>query len=480
MSTKRLLPITIAIAQVGFVIVGALLLWSGKVPLGVKGEWEWIRISAPADRLYQLLAMAVFAAFAGFAVLGYKRLQAGKHPAIWLALIGPLALVVSIAAQEAAPQGYGLAKWAIALHNHGSSGYYTVARNEIHSLPEFLANYPDWIKRQDALHIGTHPPGLFIISWGLLRLMETNPELAKSIAGALPGTLDLAFRSLLPSGTLPTPDRAALAFNGLLIAVCCAFTTLPLYALARSRLEPALAWIAACLWAVVPAALMFQPASDAAFPLLSTTAFALAAWSAKRRGLAVACGVLLGLCTQFTLAFFPVGSLVAIVYWQQPESTWRKTAISIGLTGLGFLAVTFAFWGLTGANPFAIWRINAANHARFYVQYPRSYLAWVLENPVELAVAIGLPTALLAIAGFRSAPKIVWVTATLLLILTLSGKNLSEVARLWLPLMPPLLLSAATAYEKFMKRPAWLFVTIVTLGVQILILEAAIQVVYPI
>ena len=38
---------------------------------------------------------------------------------------------------------------------------------------------------------------------------------------------------------------------------------------------------------------------------------------------------------------------------------------TIARTGIGFLAVTLAFGIVTAANPLAIWRTNAANHARF-------------------------------------------------------------------------------------------------------------------
>ena len=47
-------------------------------------------------------------------------------------------------------------------------------------------------------------------------------------------------------------------------------------------------------------------------------------------------------------------------------------------TGAGFLLPTLAFWAVTRANPFAIWWWNQRNHARFYVEYPRTYRAWVV------------------------------------------------------------------------------------------------------
>ena len=105
----------------------------------------------------------------------------------WLAGLVPLAVAVQMAVQEGAPPGYGLAKWAFVLVQPGSSGYYTVAKNEVRDLPAFLAAYPDWIKRQDALHIGTHPPGLVVASWAILRAMERHPELSCASATSCRG-----------------------------------------------------------------------------------------------------------------------------------------------------------------------------------------------------------------------------------------------------------------------------------------------------
>ncbi len=445
----------------------------------------------------------------------------GAAAGLWLVGLVPLAVTVQMAVQEGAPPGYGLEKWALALIQPGSSGYYTVAQDRIHDLPEFVAAYPEWIKGQDSLHVGTHPPGLFVASWGMLRFMEAHPGTARAIADVLPRSFHVGFDSIDPRRPAPMPHRAALAATGFAILAACAMTCVPLYWLARRNLSASASWAAAAIWPLVPAGLMFQPAADAAFPLLSTLAFALAAWAGGRWWMAVAAGVVLGVGTQFTLAFFPVGLVVGIVMvgnWRDgarggatPHPTlphkgggeshrnaernqnppplrvgWGvnpaagQAVRDLACTGAGFLAVTLAFWLITGANPFSIWRTNAANHARFYVEYPRNYLAWVVANPIELVVALGVPTAVWAAIGLRFGPPAAWATVATLAFLTLSGKNLSEVARLWLPLMPPLVASAGAGAEKVGAGASGLAATLGLLAVQTLVLQATIQVVYPV
>jgi hypothetical protein len=455
----------------------ALAIRSRAFPLGVTGEWEWLRVSQPAEPLLVMLALAMVGIYATYAALGARSLARGRKATGWLIGLVPLAVLTQGAVQEGAPYGFGLAKWAIALQNPGSSGYYTVAKKQMSDPGRFLADYPVWIKQQDALHVGTHPPGLFLVSWGVLRLFESNPALSKAVVGSLPASIDAAFRSVNP---LPTADRAALSVIGLSILVACSLTAVPIYFLARRYGSPWSAWAAATIWPLVPSALMFQPTADASFPLLSATALALAAWAGRARWLAVLNGIVLGFGTQLSLVFFPAGFIVAIVYMSEPGSTWKRRITLLVLTGLGFLATTALFWTIARANPFSIWSSSAANHARFYVENTRRFWPWVVENPIELAIGLGLPTVVWLAFGLRASPRVVWATAATLVLLTISGKNLSEVARLWLPFMPPLVLAAGVGGEKAGGGAWGLVATLVLLGVQTLVLESAIQVVYPI
>src|SRR4029077_14509476 len=62
----------------------------------------------------------------------------------------------------------------------------------------------------------------------------------------------------------------------------------------------------------------------------------------------------------------------------------------------GFSIPTLAAWFLLKINLAAVWWLNLNNHAGFYRQYPRTYWKWLLVNPVEFAVAAGVPLAVLA------------------------------------------------------------------------------------
>jgi hypothetical protein len=490
----RRTQVVLIFVQVMLVLGFVSALRSGAMPLGVRGEWEWLRLPVAAATP-DLLALAIgglsVAAYAGFAALGLRFLHA--QPSRFREALAVAALVVASVAVQfltliAAPEGYGLSKWALALYQHGSSGYYTIARKEIGDTRNFLADYPEWIRHQDALHIGTHPPGLLLVSKGLLSAMNASPETARRVVESLPSSVEAGFRAIDGFDPLPRADRAALALTGALTLLACAATVVPLYLLGRAYLSPTAAWTAAALWPLVPSAILFQPTADTAFPLISTAAIALAAHAARlpsNRGtiLAFAAGLVLAFGMMFTLAFLAVGLVVGLVLATSPELRVLARVRLLVVTGLGFLALTFLAWGITRANPFVIWWWNQHNHARFYVEYPRSYLPWVLANPIELAIGMGLPATVLGLVGipraWKSSPASL-ATLTVLLILTVTGKNLSEVARLWLPMMPPLLVASAAGMERVGAGPKLLAATIALVGLQTLALQATIQVVYPV
>ena len=464
------------------VVACVALVRSRAVPLGVPGEWEWLRVRFSPWPSFVLLGCAAIAAYSLFAALGARALageptrwtQRGWVAALFLAALG-----VQVAIQAAGPDGHGSSK-VVTLALRGSSGYFDVAREQMADPWRFWADYPRWIRDQDALHVGTHPPGLFLASRALLGVMRAHPAFESLVASCVPRAASDAFTFYRPRDPMPRADRSAVALMALLTLFSCSGTVVPLYALARSSLSPQASWMAAILWPLAPAAILFQPAADTGFPFLATSALALAATGGGFR--AVWAGVALGVGMQFSLAFLPIGLVVGLVQVSRPEvRKFDRARLVIG-TGAGFLAVTMAVGMASAANPFAIWWWNQKNHARFYVENPRSYAAWVLVNPVELAVAVGLPTAIWAGAGLASgrAPRASVATLAVVLVLNLSGRNLSEVARLWLPLMPAFPLAAGAGMTRARAGSITLALTVALLGILTISLQGFIQVVHAI
>ena len=178
-------------------------------------------------------------------------------------------------------------KWAAVNYLPGSAGYFKIARQQATRDPwKFLADYPRWIRNQDSLHIGTHPPGLIATQCLLIGDHGTAVRrLAGFLLDHMPASVDGGFprvRESMIRNPSSRADRAALYATALLTLLACAGTVVPLYLLARAALPAPAAWAAAALWPLAPAANLFQPVADTAYPLLSTSALALAAWAATR------------------------------------------------------------------------------------------------------------------------------------------------------------------------------------------------------
>ncbi|MFO0953147.1 MAG: hypothetical protein U0835_18735 [Isosphaeraceae bacterium] len=128
--------------------------------------------------------------------------------------------------------------------------------------------------------------------------------------------------------------------------------------------------------------------------------------------------------------------------------------------------------------------VQPENHSRFYVEYPRTFWAWALVNPVELAAGLGLPAAVWALVGCsrpRRVPVAALATLGVLAVLTLTGRNPQRGG----PALAAVHASPAHRGRRGSERldaakaPA-VGVTVALVGLQTLLLQTLIQVVYPV
>jgi hypothetical protein len=488
-------------AQASLVGLVTISVGARLIPLGVPGEWEWLRVREYPSWDSLLLAATGVSVYAAFVAFGLRKLTPKRSRAfetIWLSGLVLAAVGVQFIVPTGAAPGYDLSKWAAVNYLPGSAGYFQIARRQAaHDPWRFLADYPRWIRNQDVFHVGTHPPGLIVTQCVLLGIMERSPELSGFLVAHMPASVEAGFRVFgnHDRDPLSRNDRAALYATALLTLLACAGTVVPLYLLGRSGLPAPIAWAAAALWPLVPAANLFQPVADTAYPLISTSALALAAWAARLNraagrpsltglSLAASSGATMAFGMAFTLAFLPVGVIVAVLLLFQSPTPWRRRNLLVLATGAGFLAVLLGGWVTTRANPFVIASWNLRHHAEFYVDYPRTYRVWLFVNFVELIIALGLPSVVLFAVGLfterASIPPTFLATLFVLAILDATGRNMGETPRLWLLFMPPLLLVSGLGCRAAGLKPVALFGSVGLLGAQTLALQSMIQVVYPI
>jgi hypothetical protein len=448
------------------------VLWATSWPLGVPDEWVWLRLLTHADTGLNL-ALAVIGSVVYLTVVwvggtrlmtdGVTRLETGA----WVLVLAASAFGWLWCVQETAPAAGQLGKAPFVLFYPGASGYFTHVRSVEPNPQKFLAGYEALMEQGDVLHVGTHPPGLFCAFYGFAWLVDAVPALTPWLLDTQPESVREAFVQIA-TNTARTPhplqprDAAILWLAALVAMACAAGTVIPLFGLFRWTLSRPGAFAAAALWPAVPAAAVFLPKSDAAYPLLSTLVVwaVVATWRKPSLPGGVVAGLLAWLGLFCSLAFLPVyafaGCWCAVDWWQTESSQRRATLLARGPTllaaVLGFSTPIVALWFATGMNLPNVWWWNYRNHAGFYAQFTRTYALWLCENPLELGFAVGWPimgAALWIAARWLAArersgrTRAVLVGGGVWLLLWLTGKNSGEAARLWLLLMPGVVWLAA-------------------------------------
>ncbi|MCA9029224.1 MAG: hypothetical protein KDA66_00370 [Planctomycetaceae bacterium] len=469
---RRLAAVMLVVAVLQIVV-----LWGTSLPLGVPGEWTWGRISPSVETLFGLVIfLPIAVVYVVFVKRGYQLFPhlSVKSRRYWLTGLFVCSLIWTWGVLQALPGVTGLGRGPLTLYLHGASGYYTQARTEVDSIPKFLKEYPGRISDADNsdnyLHVGTHPPGL-TVSYALLRRLCDNSTFVRSIGTKTqPRIVREVFDELasVEGQELSDTERATLWIACMLTTCICMATVYPLYWLISQTNSAQSAWLMAAVWPLIPAILIFLPKSDLLFPLLAVTAQAawLSSLNQSNWRHALIAGACLSFGMYFSLALVPVGAILFIQLlarlWSQDLRTNAFRTAGWGI--VGFLA-PIGLAALAGTNLPWIWYLNYHNHAAFYAHFPRTYLAWLAVNPLELLYALGMPLVIwgigesLLMAGKlqercslrdRGAVLLIWG------LLWLTGKNMGEAARLWCFLMPLGLwvLAPETSAESH-RRPGW-------------------------
>jgi hypothetical protein len=414
-------------------------------------EWRWeLRGGPTSGRLLPALV-------SGAGLVALLALLAGQASR----LRARLALAASVAL------GFGLQLGLLALEPEGAlrtlvqrtlsrtvTSYYSVALSPMaEDARDFLARHDELLPamRHGAKHASTHPPGPVLYYRGLLALLESRPGLAQA-------TLDAA--GLADPGRRPAA-RAAALLGPLLLLLACAATAWPVAALARrTGADEATAARAGVLWALLPGPALMAPQLDQALALpvagsAAALAAAVAAVQPRRRTLwAVAaglCAAVAAFISYGAIAFVAVTGAATLAAVVSDRARIRSAARALVLAAAGALTVV-ALTVALGHRPWRSAAVALAIHRADFTA-PRSYSLWLLFNPLDLALFLGVPVAVLFLFALARAlrageggpgplERFTLATATGIAVLVVSGTVRGEVGRIWIPLMPALLVAA--------------------------------------
>ncbi|HXB54941.1 MAG TPA: hypothetical protein VN461_09185 [Vicinamibacteria bacterium] len=416
-------------------------------------EWQWAYRESPGSgRL--LPALAAAAGLLGLLALsGSAWARRGPRRAALLLLPAAAALgwLFQLGLLDLEPAG-ALPTLLARTVSRTHTSYYTVAVSpEARDPWELLRRYASLLPtfRSAAKHAATHPPGPVLYYRGLVALCEASPPLTALLLRSLPEDRE-------PKAPAA---RAAALLGALLLGLLGAATGLPVAWLAARLAGDTLAGVrVGVLWSLLPGPALFVPQFDQALTLPVTLAAALligalgADTLARALLPALTAGLLGGIALFLSYgsgAFLLLGGLAALALDRYPR--WRGLLLC-GLaasTALGLLALS----AMVGYEPLRAAATALAIHREVYTR-PRSYALWLLFNPLDLALFLGVPVTLLGLSRLRSAlggppagpagagGRLTLAMAGGLSLLVLSGVTRGEVGRIWMPLMPLLLVSA--------------------------------------
>jgi len=422
-------------------------------------EWEW------AYRVPGLEGLGLLAAAAAMVPLVWWAAQDTASDARWaLPLLVSLGWVLTLDVARAQPDGFRRVMESLASRN--TFGY-VFDEGLAPDTRELLADYPAATANLNQ-HTRTHPPGALLAVRGLDLLGRRLPP---PVAGS-GGLGDMARASLdreaqrASARHRPSPRAhpapGTLAILALLLPALSALAAWPLYHLARRLgLSPNAGLLAAALWLVVPARSLFTPSFDQALPFVLLVAAVLAAGPGRWR--AFAAGLFLFLCLFVSYGYLAPAALVGLlVIAPVPGTDRRQAALRVVLLGAGFLLPWIVLAVFAGYDPWTAFQSAMVQHRAIAVT-PRSYSTWLVWNPYDLVLLLGVPIAGLAAAALRPraerAPALRWLAWgwwALLAVLLVSGTVRGEAGRIWLMLMPfACLLAAAATTERWSPRSVW-------------------------
>ena len=449
---------------------GFLLAASGDRVPWVRGpapyppEWQWpLREGVATGPLWPALA-AVGALLGLLALSGTAWAQSRpRHaPGLLLGIASVLGLAFPLALVALEPGGVLATIFGRVAYRTATS-YYTVAISPEAADPvEFLRRHHELLPtfRKGAKHAATHPPGPVLVYRGLVGLCEDVPGLTQAVLW-LSGLPESNPRRARPEHAAHT--RAAGVLGGLLILAACVLTAWPVAGLARAvGSGPLAAARVGVLWTLLPGPVLVLPQFDQALALpVALSALALARafraeTSARSAAWSLAAGLAGGIAAALSYgapAFLAIGGLAVLAAAVASGVTLTRALRWCALAAL-VTAAAFAAPAVVGHHPIASMREALRIHREFFTE-PRDYGVWLVFDPLDLAVFLGLPVAVsLVFAAVRSARRLAGrarlqpdeafrlAGLAALVALLLSGQTRGEVGRIWIPIMPVLLVAA--------------------------------------
>jgi hypothetical protein len=409
--------------------------------------WVWPYKSPNLTRLVRLLPGLLVLVVYGFGVVFLFR-RANWLYIAWC-LLGAVAVPTSLLIVTGDP--------IFLLLSRTISGQATSAFAVASHITNLRATYAGWLEAMPGMfdplpHMSTSSPIWPTLYYGLGRILAGWPNLSAQLALPLM-RLQCQNYSFIQLGQA----RVASAWIGMLSPVWTALTVVPLYGLAKKLAGEKSARLAVACWPLVPAPALFAATLSTAYVPFATTAVLLF-WHAlhQARPIRMFVWMLLAGATMMAIIMWnmSVGPLVllcillALIVWLQDvsriSSLRYEWLLSVGASfGLGMLAVSGLYTLAIGHSPVTLF----LSVMKVHTGMQSAYLPWLGLHTWDFVLYAGVPIIALALIEAFSVraegPRRLSLALGLTLgALILSGIGRGETGRVWMFLMPMVVLLA--------------------------------------
>jgi hypothetical protein len=469
----------------------AIVLWR-PFRLGAD-DWAWPRVKEPALGSVGS-PLVVYALVLAIVVVAWRRVAGRFGEALLVALLVGVAFVAQLRVGQQSPGGYQ--EGILALTQAGPNRYHEAARDierRGKRLAPVVADYVPWMRDKAHRLIITHPAGPLAFFWTLnhvfagdqaaaLRFVRwCEDRLGSGVRLSAYVSLEKDGREKLPGpeldeggwaarlvAPLSAAELAGAWLATLVLQLVASLVVVPVYLMARQLCGRRSGVVAGAFAAATPSLLLFSPGLDQCYPAVVATACWLSYTAGEARngvraalaGLLVSAGLFFSLVFAVAAAWSILLGIVGLCRGE-PSVSGRRAAWLFALAAVGFLVPVGLLYAVLRYNSLAVWWACWEANAQFNAQCGRVYWKWVLINPVDFLVFLGVPVACLFVRrvasevrelGRRRVAARDWATvvvAGLLVTLNVLGGSRGEVARLWMFLMPACAVAAAAELENY-------------------------------
>lgn len=480
-------------------VVFLLLVAFGAVPFGMPRVWVWQYkpLNAPTRLAFPLVA---FAALMILLVSSVRKMLNEKPTrqrecrvllSLWL-------VSVVMASGVALMHPAGWMHPATLIINPASNSYFSTAL-EHSDLPALLAGYEQKMRDTLVSHAQTQSAGPVVLC-GLLRKVFVALPFTQDIADTLfalsPG-VNAEFIARRARDwwqvSLSGADVSAALMIGFFFVGVGGLAVAPIYYLGKWLHDEQVGLSAAMAFTLLPSFHSFTVAVDQMYPFVAMTAlcFVVQALRSPQCGWlwTGAAGVWIALAVFMNLGLItliPLCGLFALFALRGEALPPRDVGKGLLAFLVGLLVPWCLLWLIFRYNLLAVFRTSDDLRNALYTREHRAYAQALIGNLADFFIFAGVPVTLLFFWGVvdtlrdvarRSALPLLGSFLLLLLALDLSGKTRGEVGRMWMFLMPCVLLLAAPLGQRIWRDSRfWTLALVVCQFAQVVVFQYVVRV----